>query len=65
MSAPTQQPPRPPQQLPTPPSQKPPTVSKIEVTLDVDLMKKLKMKADATNKTPSEVVAELLREYLK
>lgn len=54
------QPSRPPQ-----PPQQPSTTSKIEVTLDADLMNKLKTKADAANKTPSEVVAEILREHLK
>ncbi|MDH5459635.1 MAG: hypothetical protein OEY95_01480 [Candidatus Bathyarchaeota archaeon] len=42
-----------------------PSTSKLEVTLDVDVMRKLKTKADAANKTPSEVVAELLRQQLK
>ena len=42
---------------------KPP--QKIEVTLDADLIGKLKTKADAANKTPSEVVAEVLRQQLK
>ena len=42
---------------------KPP--EKIEITLDADLMAKLKAKADAANKTPSEVVAEILRTSLK
>jgi len=37
----------------------------VEITLDVDLMNKLKTKADAANKTPSEVVAELLRQQLR
>jgi len=41
------------------------STEKLEIELDVDLMGKLKTKADATNKTPSEVVAELLREQLK
>lgn len=43
----------------------PPSVSKIEITLDADLMNKLKTKADAANKTPSEIVAEILRQQLK
>ena len=42
---------------------KPP--QKIEVQLDADLIAKLKTKADAANKTPSEVVAEVLRQQLK
>jgi hypothetical protein len=42
-----------------------PSTSKLEITLDIDLMNKLKTKADAANKTPSEVVAELLRQQLK
>jgi len=42
-----------------------PSTSKVEITLDADLMNKLKTKADAANKTPSEVVAELLRQQLK
>jgi metal-responsive CopG/Arc/MetJ family transcriptional regulator len=42
-----------------------PSTSKLEISLDSDLMRKLKTKADTTNKTPSEVVAELLREKLK
>jgi len=50
---------------PSRPPQQPSTTSKIEVALDADLMNKLKTKADAANKTPSEVVAELLREHLK
>ena len=41
------------------------STEKLEIELDVDLMGKLKTKADAANKTPSEVVAELLREQLK
>lgn len=42
---------------------KPP--EKLLVTLDADLMANLKGKADAANKTPSEVVAEMLRQSLK
>ena len=42
---------------------KPP--EKIELQLDADLMSKLKTKADAANKTPSEVTAEILRQQLK
>jgi len=42
---------------------KPP--KKIEITLDADLMAKLKAKADVANKTPSEFVAEMLRTSLK
>jgi hypothetical protein len=42
-----------------------PSTSKLEISLDADLMRKLKTKADTANKTPSEVVAELLREKLR
>lgn len=42
-----------------------PSVQKIELSLDADLMSKLKTKADAANKTPSEMVAEILRAQLK
>ncbi|MDH5783774.1 MAG: hypothetical protein OEZ35_08990 [Candidatus Bathyarchaeota archaeon] len=42
-----------------------PSVQKIELSLDADLMNKLKTKADAANKTPSEIVAEILRTQLK
>jgi len=42
-----------------------PSTSKLEISLDADLMRKLKTKADTTNKTPSEVVAELLRQQLR
>jgi len=42
---------------------KPP--EKVEVTLDADLLAKLKRKSDAANKTPSEVIAEVLRQQLK
>jgi|GEM_PF-2100001 len=42
---------------------KPP--EKLVVTLDADLMTKMKGKADAANKTPSEFVAEMLRRNLK
>ena len=38
---------------------------KLEIELDVDLMKNLKAKADAANKTPSEMIAEYIREKLK
>lgn len=38
---------------------------KLEITLDADLMAKLKTKADSANKTPSEAVAEVLRQSLK
>jgi len=38
---------------------------KIAVELDADLMGKLKTKADTANKTPSEVIAEILRQQLK
>jgi len=41
------------------------STEKLEIELDVDLMGKLKTKADASNKTPSELVAEILREQLK
>ncbi|MDI6904245.1 MAG: hypothetical protein QMD13_01960 [Candidatus Bathyarchaeia archaeon] len=40
-----------------------PSISKLEVTLDADLMSKLKT-AGAANKTPSEI-AELLRQQLR
>lgn len=43
----------------------PPSVHKIEISLDTDLANKLKTKADTANKTPSEVVAEILRTQLK
>lgn len=42
-----------------------PSTSKLEINLDADLMRKPKTKADTANKTPSEVVAELLRQQLK
>ena len=42
-----------------------PSVQKIELSLDADLMSKLKTKADAANKTPSEIVAEILRTQLR
>jgi len=42
-----------------------PSTSKLEITLDADLMRKLKTKADTANKTPSEIVAEILRERIK
>jgi len=42
-----------------------PSTSKVEITLDADIMRKLKTKADTANKTPSEVVAELLRQQLR
>jgi hypothetical protein len=41
------------------------STEKLEIELDADLMTKLKTKADATNKTPSETIAEILREQLK
>ena len=41
------------------------STEKLEIELDVDLMTKLKTKADAANKTPSEMIAEYLREKLK
>ena len=41
------------------------SAEKLEIELDADLMKKLKEKADAANKTPSELIAEMLREKLK
>jgi len=37
------------------------STEKVEIELDADLMKKLKEKTDATNKTPSEFIAEMLR----
>jgi len=45
--------------------QQPKEPQKIEIRLDADLMNKLKTRADTANKTPSEVVAEILRERLK
>ncbi len=42
-----------------------PSVQKLEISLDKDIMSKLKNKADAENKTPSEVVAEILRRQWK
>ncbi len=42
-----------------------PSVQKIEINLDTDLVNKLKTKANAENKTPSEVVAEILRRQWK
>jgi len=45
--------------------QQPKEPQKIEIQLDADIMTKLKTRADTTNKTPSEIVAELLREQLK
>jgi hypothetical protein len=42
-----------------------PSIQKIEISLDTDLVNKLKTKADTANKTPSEVVAEILRAQLK
>ena len=41
------------------------STEKLEIELDVDLMKNLKAKADAANKTPSEMIAEYIREKLK
>ncbi len=41
------------------------STEKLEIELDADLMGKLKTKADAANKTPSETIAEILREQLK
>ncbi len=42
-----------------------PSVQKLEISLDKDIMTKLKTKADTANKTPSEVVAEILRTHFK
>ena len=42
-----------------------PSVQTIQIRLDTDLVSKLKTKADAANKTPSEIVAEILRTQLK
>ncbi len=41
------------------------STKKLEIVLDADLMTKLKTKADAADKTPSETVAEILRAQLK
>ena len=41
------------------------STEKLTVELDADLMSKLKIKADAANKTPSEMIAEILREKFK
>jgi hypothetical protein len=41
------------------------STEKLEVELDADLMTKLKTKADAADKTPSEMIAEILRTQLK
>ncbi|MFQ5836339.1 MAG: ribbon-helix-helix protein, CopG family [Candidatus Bathyarchaeia archaeon] len=41
------------------------STEKLEIELDVDLMKNLKAKADAANKTPSELIAEYVREKVK
>ena len=41
------------------------STEKLEIELDADLMTKLKAKADAADKTPSEMVAEILRAELK
>jgi len=42
-----------------------PSVQTVQIRLDTDLVNKLKTKADAANKTPSEMVAEILRQQLK
>jgi hypothetical protein len=41
------------------------STEKLEIELDADLMTSLKAKADAANKTPSEMIAEYVREKLK
>ena len=41
------------------------STQKLTIELDADLMTKLKTKADAVNKTPSEMIAELTRKALK
>jgi hypothetical protein len=41
------------------------STQKVTIELDADLMTKLKTKADAANKTPSEMIAELTRKSLK
>lgn len=41
------------------------STQKLTVELDADLMSKLKAKADAANKTPSETIAEILRQKFK
>jgi predicted transcriptional regulator len=41
------------------------STQKVTIELDTDLMTKLKTKADAANKTPSEMIAELTRKALK
>ncbi len=41
------------------------STQKITVELDADLLSRLKAKADAANKTPSEKIAEILREKFK
>jgi len=41
------------------------STQKVTIELDADLMTKLKTKADAANKTPSEMIAELTRKALK
>jgi len=41
------------------------STEKLEIEIDADLMTKFKAKADAANKTPSEMIAEYIREKLK
>ncbi len=41
------------------------STQKLAVELDADLMTKLKTKADAANKTPSEMIAEMVRKSIK
>jgi predicted transcriptional regulator len=41
------------------------STQKSTIELDADLMRKLKTKADAANKTPSEMIAEIVRKELK
>jgi hypothetical protein len=41
------------------------STQKLTIELDADLMTKLKTKADAANKTPSEMIAEITRKELK
>jgi len=45
--------------------QQPKEPQKIEIQLDADIMTRLKTKADTANKTPSEIIAEILRERFK
>ncbi len=41
------------------------STQKLTIELDADLMTKLKTKADAANKTRSEMIAEMVRKELK